>query len=78
MVRTGESSRTLYEIELKEVQITSITTAGGPAQTVADTFGGMTFAETVTLSGQSVRLTYYSLRPDGTPGAVVTNHFQCN
>ena len=74
----GGTLSKLYTIYLKEVAITSIATAGEPTPTVADTFQGITFAETVTLSGTEVELTYYPVNPDGSPGGKVSTKFECD
>jgi type VI protein secretion system component Hcp len=67
VMRTGEEPRKEYELRLSNAHITSILTAGG-----------LTFAETVTLTATGLTLFFYPQNPDGSQGAPVTTSIACS
>ena len=62
----GESPRVFYQIKLRNAIITGISTVGN---------GG--YAERLSMSAQSVELTFRPERPDGSLGAAVVSMFAC-
>jgi len=62
----GESPRVFYQIKLRNAIVTGIATVGN---------GG--YAERLSLSAESVELTFFPQRPDGSIGAAVVSNFAC-
>lgn len=62
----GESPRVFYQIKLRNAIITGISTVGN---------GG--YAERLSLSAQSVELTFRPQKPDGSLDAPVVSMFEC-
>lgn len=63
---TGDGLQIYYVIELKFAQITNIVTTGA-----------LPFAETVTFKAQSMTLSYYPQKPDGSIGAPISKTILC-
>lgn len=67
VVGLGGERRRIYEIKLMNARITGISTTGSGS-----------YAEKVTLHGDSAVLSFFPQRADGSPGPPVTATFECN